>query len=497
MAYEKKDRSLWLNRGRRGFDSSGGVVCKECFQKKLIIDDLRVENQRLKEKIKRLEEPRREVLAGNCGGRISKKEIEGALHHPKRMPPLNVKKNSTAEDRAKRGGAKKGHKGNGRVAGNADTVIPVDGSSDACPDCGERLQRLESRDRTVVEAMPFKAKRSLYRCRRYRCNKCRKVIQTQPEVLPRALYGNRLLSQAAVMHYVHGVSIGRLLEIFGSEVTEGGIIQALHRLGGECEKMLPHAVTHFRNSHVRHADETPWRTDGHSGYAWLFSTKDSSILEFTNTRSARVPRRIFGESPLTGFLVVDRYGAYNKLPVQLQYCFAHFLRDVEKLEYDFPEDSQVLNFTSRIIPPITAAMKLRGLGLPEDEYYRKAHDIKKEIKDALQAPYKHLAIRRVQQVFLEKEHRLFHWVDDLRVPAENNFAERELRPTVIARKVSFGSQSDAGAKTRGAIMSVLWTAKKRLKEKEPVEDWLRVSLNQISRNPQLNIFDLLPPALPD
>lgn len=39
------------------------------------------------------------------------------------------------------------------------------------------------------------------------------------------------------------------------------------------------------------------------------------------------------------------------------------------------------------------------------------------------------------------------------MPAENNLAERELRPLVIARKVSFGSQSDAGARTREILMT--------------------------------------------
>ena len=38
-------------------------------------------------------------------------------------------------------------------------------------------------------------------------------------------------------------------------------------------------------------------------------------------------------------------------------------------------------------------------------------------------------------------------VEDRRVPCENNRAERELRPTVIARKVLHGSQSEEGAKT--------------------------------------------------
>jgi hypothetical protein len=43
------------------------------------------------------------------------------------------------------------------------------------------------------------------------------------------------------------------------------------------------------------------------------------------------------------------------------------------------------------------------------------------------------------------------------VPAHNNRAERELRPPVIARKTSLGSQSDAGAKTREIIMTLVHT----------------------------------------
>jgi len=39
-------------------------------------------------------------------------------------------------------------------------------------------------------------------------------------------------------------------------------------------------------------------------------------------------------------------------------------------------------------------------------------------------------------------------------------AERELRPTVIARKISFGSQSDAGASTREVLMSLVYAMKK-------------------------------------
>ena len=80
---------------------------------------------------------------------------------------------------------------------------------------------------------------------------------------------------------------------------------------------------------------------------------------------------------------------------------------------------------------------------------------------------------------------------DRNVPADNNLAERELRSVVIARKVSFGSQSINGAKTRGILMTVLLTAQKRLKDR-PVEEWFKDTLDKIALNPDIKINSLLP-----
>jgi hypothetical protein len=57
--------------------------------------------------------------------------------------------------------------------------------------------------------------------------------------------------------------------------------------------------------------------------------------------------------------------------------------------------------------------------------------------------------------------RLYPWTDDRRVPPKHTLAERDLRPPGIARKVSCGSPSAAGAHPRGVLMSVLHTLQKR------------------------------------
>ena len=78
-----------------------------------------------------------------------------------------------------------------------------------------------------------------------------------------------------------------------------------------------------------------------------------------------------------------------------------------------------------------------------------------------QASAQHPGIQKIQNIFRVQTERLFHWTKNPQIPADNNRAERELRPLVIARKISFGSQSEAGARTRETLMTVLHTLRKR------------------------------------
>lgn len=418
---------------------------------------------------------------------VTHKDIQAA-HMP--SSARRFKTNATLENQEKKGGAQVGHPGHGRkkASGLGSTILR---SPENCPDCHLKLSPKGTKTRTVVEVHQIKAERTILGLERGQCPQCRKVFQPPLPVLPKSLYGNRLLAQAAVMHYLHGISMGRLLDVFGPEVTEGGLIQAFHRLGAICEKAFPRLTQAFRTSPVRQADETGWRTDGHSGYAWIFLSDTVTLFQFRETRSSRVAAEIFGSEPLPGVLIVDRYAGYNRLPVSIQYCYAHLLREVEKLQEEFEDSPEIERFVPRMALSLTHAMKLRGLGLSPLQFLSEAKSIQTKILQEVHHPYTHLAIRRIQQIFKKHKDRLYHWAQDPRIPADNNRAEREIRPTVMARKVSFGSQSKKGAATRSHVMSLLATAKKQLKDLPP-ENWLYQALNQIALHPLRNIADLLP-----
>lgn len=138
-------------------------------------------------------------------------------------------------------------------------------------------------------------------------------------------------------------------------IGPGSLVEIFHRLSRLFAKAPEKLIKEYRQSLVKHADETGWRTDGKNGYVWLFATDKLSIFQFRKTRSSEVAKTVFGEKVLPGILLVDRYAGYNKAPCKIQYCYAHLLREVEDLEKEFPDSTEVKAFVSTMAPLLSLA----------------------------------------------------------------------------------------------------------------------------------------------
>jgi len=448
----------------------GVNLCEGCLKKQREIDRLKEEVQRLKQKL-------------NLNKRKSQQGFFGSSTPSSQIP---VKPNSLAEKQAQKGGGQKGHKGVGRQvfsSAEANEVRMAEVSEESCQSCECRLSRQSSNRRAVYELDIEKIRKVYYEIERKVCPVCRKIVSAKVEnVLPRMSLSNELVVEVAEQHYVLGRTLGQIAERFG--VNYATLAESLKRIGKIFEPSLERLKEDYRQSYVRHADETSWRTDGASGYSWYFGSKEVSLHLFRETRSASVVREVLGTKELEGVLVVDRYGGYNRVPCQMQYCYAHLLREMKDLESEFEPNEEVKSYAKQMKICLTDAMQLRNRGLKETEYVKQATEIKEQILKLSDRQAKHPAIRKWQDFFVEKEARLYQWSKSSEVPAENNYAEREIRKVVIARKMSFGSQSQAGAKTREIWTSILQSLKKR--EENP-RDKLIATLNQLSQNENLDI----------
>ena len=160
------------------------------------------------------------------------------------------------------------------------------------------------------------------------------------------------------------------------------------------------------------------------------------------------------------------------------------------MEKEFFGEAEVSTFVAVIAPLLSLAMGLRRQPISDLEFYRRAATLRDEIRAAMNQPAKHIGIRRIQDIFRQNDQRLFHWADNRQVPAENNLAERDLRPSVIARKVSFGSVTDAGAQVRSTLTTVVTTLKKRGQD---VPGRIKQALDLLAKNPEVDVFSFMFP----
>jgi transposase len=448
--------------------------CRACLAKQQIIDRQTEEIARLKDRLRRQERTAKETPFG------------AATPSSKRL----VKASSTAEARAKRGGAVPGHEGHGRVAAteaDADTVETL-AAYDVCPCCGGPLEERGERDRTIYDCEPVRRRTRLLRIPGRYCGRCRKTFRPRPAgVLPRCSCSNRLLAQAAVWHYVDGLTLGHIARQFA--VPPGTLMGRLHALADRLAPAVDALVLEYRAAPVKHADETGWRCDGKNGYTWGFFTASLSLFRCRQTRSGDVVDEVFG--PPTGHLgtlIVDRYAAYNRFQAPIQYCYAHLDRDVDKLPVDNPSDAECAVFASTFSPLLCQAMELRNAQPDDRRFLLEASALKAQIEAVVARPARHPSVQHIQNIFREESHRLYHWAACRDIPAENNRAERELRPLVIARKTSFGSQSEQGLHTREVLMSLLNTLAKRT---DDVVDAFVQALDALAEDPTRDVARLL------
>lgn len=466
---EKALSGQWDPSERRRF-------CAGCFEKQQTIDRLQEEVGQLKAKLHYRERRGEEGFFGSGT--------------PSAQRP--VKANSAEENRRKKGGARPGHAGHGRAAHDeacADRVEDVS-LQGPCPYCGGTLHEHGVEKRSVIELRPIQTEKIIYRLGEKHCPRCQKNFRPRPPaVLPKNLYGNQLLAEATYLHYGLGLPLGRVGACFG--INAHHLLRDFHRLADLVVPVVARLEALYRQAAVKHADETPWRTDGQSGYAWLFSTVQVSLYKVRLSRAATVAKEVFGQAPWPGVLVVDRYTVYQGLGGSLQFCYAHLLRDVTDLIKEFPDQAEVARFVAAFAPLLAKAMGLRRQPIRDAIFYQQAQQLQAQIVALVESPAQHSGIRHIQDIFSEQAHRLYHWAAQRQVPADNNFCEQELRSLVIARKVSFGSQSERGARTREILMTVLHTLRKQTKD---VVARLKAMLDRLATNPAQDFYPLLFPA---
>jgi hypothetical protein len=392
-------------------------------------------------------------------------------------PPAFVKANRPKPSTPKAARKKRDRHHNHNRQRSQPTRV-VQHALERCPDCNHRLYgstvayRREVIDLPEVQPVEVIEHRVIKRfCPHCGCSK-QPALDLRTQVLGQGRIGVRVIALIGSLRLTLRLPFRRIVaylhSLHGLRLSVGTVVELLHRLRRHLQDAIDALKVQARGSPVLHADETSWREDGCNGYIWCFATPGDDAVryyEYDHSRGHTVVKRVLGEQ-FEGCLVSDFYGGYNVYAGKHQRCWVHLLRDLHDLKVKHEHNEAVMAWAMAVRACYDEAQAWLAGHPQADTSQREAayvaltsrlHELGLAYARACNHPCCALAKRLLRH---EDELVTFVLIDG--VSADNNLAERSIRPLVVVRKISGGSRSEEGSKTTMGLASLFetWLARK-------------------------------------
>ena len=394
-------------------------------------------------------------------------QLQTFLQRRKRAKPQRKPRQGTPDDQRRKEHRK--HPGVFRPEPPPGTqFIEHDVHPQQCTHCGSgKLEATGKFDDHIVADIP-EPKLEWHRYRRHihRCLACERTCQGRGDLeLPGAHIGPRARLLTCYSRAHLGISLGKtrdlLHDFFGLTVSRAGLLGHLRWGGNLFEPVVEDLLERLRNSPVVQGDETGWRINGQTAWAWCFRDPKLAIFLIDKHRNRAVIERVLGES-FAGTLVSDFYAAYHGLDCPKQRCLVHLLRELAKLREEVPWQS----VQAFIQPLITLLQDAIQLGKDRKQYTKaKFAEARQGIHDRfddllLNSRTTNTDCQRIWKRLFKHCDELFTFLDDPRVPADNNGCERDIRSLAAARNDGGVHRAEWSAAAFARIKSVIVTSLK-------------------------------------
>ena len=377
-------------------------------------------------------------------------------------PPSTDRK--AQRDKSRPGGAKPGHEGHRRRL-SEDFDRAVDHYPEQCPGCrgalatgliAETVSEHDKIDLPVIAPLVERHRRLAVICPS--CGL--RVVADLPAAAKGTPFGPRLHAVASYLKTFQALSYERLegafADLFGLEISQGGLVNMLRRAQRRFEDGRDAAVARLRRATVIGSDETGVRIEGSNAYHWVFRCAEAVVHQAAPTRGAVVVRAMMdGHRPEVW--CSDRYVAQQGHADAHQTCLAHLARDV----------AYAIEAGDDILPMRLKLWLHKAFGLARDIETLAASTItarrralERNLQDILDSPTSCELAKVVQNKFRRAKDQLLTfalWPGQ--VEATNNACERHLRPSVVQRKVTNGYRAMWAAQGEADIRTVIDTAR--------------------------------------
>ena len=389
---------------------------------------------------------------------------------PSSDPPHTVRPRRPRTHR--RRGGQPGHPGHTR------TLVPVEDVNEVvvlkptqCPHCQTPFAGDDPTPwrHQVIEIPPIQPTITEYQWHQLVCAACGEATRVSwPAGVPSGTYGPRVQATVALCTGAYRLSKRTtqqaMAEVFGVPMSVGTVSQLEQATTVALAAPVEEAQTYVREQAVAHLDETSWRQAGKRAWLWVAVTSWVTVFAVRMSRGGLVARELLGET-FAGILVTDRYSAYNWYPVRWrQLCWAHLLRDFEAMRARGGRSEEIGEaLLAQAHQMFTWWHRVREGTLKRSTFRSYMSPLRREVERLLEAGSRCGVPKTAGTCrdILKRREALWTFVQVAGVEPTNNAAERSIRPGVLWRKGSVGTQSAAGARFVESMLTVVSTLKQQ------------------------------------
>src|SRR3954447_8642620 len=400
--------------------------------------------------------------------RINKNSTNSS--RPPSSDPPSVKRRPPAPASGKKRGGQPGHRRQARPLVPPEQLRRViDCKPPECRWCHQPLQGNDSEPirHQVAELPPVTPVVDECRLHRLVCPRCRtSTCATLPPGVPRGAFGPRLRAILSVL--AGGYRLGKrpvrrlAFDLLGLSISVGMICRLERQSADELEAPVEELREYVREAAVAHIDETPWWQGRDKMWLWAAVTKLVTVFVIAPSRGADVAREVLGTD--AGKVVIsDRLKSYAWIK-RRQFCWAHLNRDYQAMIDRGGESAEVgrllLGHSERLFDwwhRVRDGTMARGTLQSRVAMIRFA--LREDLRRGVASGCSKTA--GTCRELLASERHLWAFVRVEGVEPTNNDAERALRHGVIYRKLSGGTDSEAGSRFVERMLSVVATCRQQ------------------------------------
>jgi transposase len=366
-----------------------------------------------------------------------------------------------------------------------EKVLELPPEQCVCPDCGQSLVPhgyAEDSEQIEIEVGPY---RRVIQRRRYRrtctCDGPSTVTAPPaPKLIPKGRYGVSVWVEVLLDKYFSYRPTERLLDswrLLGLDLAPGTVADGLRQLEVLLRPIYEALQERNRQGDLHQADETRWPVfviiEGKEGYRWWLwasLSQDTVAYLLDPSRAHEVPENHY-QAEARGTLVVDRFSAYKAMSqvkqglMVLAFCWSHVRRDFVRVGKGWPQlKTWALEWLRRIRVLYQlndrrlAAEKGSAALLEADGSLRRAvAEMNTQMETELARADLATPCRKALESLREHWEGLTRFVDDPRIPMDNNASERRERGPAVARKNFYGSGSKWSGQLAAAAFSIFGT----------------------------------------